>query len=86
MPTYDYKCKKCKYNFQKFQSMMDEPVTKCPKCEGSVEKIISSGAGVIFKGSGFYQTDYKVSNTGAPQTDVCPKAGKCPCAETCGKD
>jgi putative FmdB family regulatory protein len=59
MPTYEYECKSCKYNFEKFQSMNDEPVKICPKCGKEVRKLIGRGSGVIFKGSGFYETDYK---------------------------
>ena len=61
MPTYEYKCKKCGYQFEEFQSITDEPLKKCPKkgCRGAVYRIISSGAGFLFKGSGFYETDYR---------------------------
>ncbi len=59
MPTYEYECKSCKYNFEKFQSIRDEPVKICPKCGKEVRKLIGRGSGVIFKGSGFYETDYK---------------------------
>ncbi len=63
MPTYDYKCDNCGFAFEEFQSMNDDLITKCPKCGGKVQRLISSGAGLIFKGSGFYLTDYKKSNT-----------------------
>jgi putative FmdB family regulatory protein len=59
MPTYEYKCKKCGHLFEEFQKMSDPPLKKCPKCKGKVERLIGKGAGIIFKGSGFYQTDYK---------------------------
>ena len=59
MPTYDYKCKNCNYTFELFQKMLDEPIKECPKCKGPVTRLIGAGAGPIFKGSGFYQTDYK---------------------------
>ena len=59
MPTYDYKCNKCNYTFELFQKMTDEPIKECPKCKGKVTRLIGAGAGPIFKGSGFYQTDYK---------------------------
>jgi len=59
MPTYDYECKKCHYHFEEFQSIMEEPLTRCPKCGGRVERLIGTGAGFIFKGSGFYATDYR---------------------------
>lgn len=59
MPTYDYKCLKCGYSFEEFQRMAEEPLSVCPKCGGSVKRLIGAGAGPIFKGTGFYQTDYK---------------------------
>jgi putative FmdB family regulatory protein len=67
MPTYEYSCEKCKQNFDAFQSMRDEPFRQCPKelCRlpkwgrGKVKRLFGTGAGVIFKGSGFYSTDYR---------------------------
>jgi len=59
MPTYEYKCTECDYAFEMFQKMSDEPLKECPNCKGLVKRLIGSGAGTIFKGSGFYQTDYK---------------------------
>jgi len=61
MPTYEYKCLSCGHSFELFQSMSADPVTKCYKCNGDVKRLIGAGAGPIFKGSGFYQTDYKNS-------------------------
>lgn len=59
MPTYDYKCLECSLNFEAFQKMSDEPLSECPNCGGSVKRLIGAGLSPIFKGSGFYQTDYK---------------------------
>lgn len=61
MPTYDYLCQKCGHQFEFFQSMNDERLTDCPldDCDGSVKRLLGTGAGIIFKGSGFYETDYK---------------------------
>ncbi len=59
MPTYEYACQKCGNEFEKFQSIKDEPVKRCPKCKGKVVKKIGTGAGLLFKGSGFYITDYR---------------------------
>jgi putative FmdB family regulatory protein len=59
MPTYEYKCLNCNHTFEVFQSMSAEPVKECPKCKGPVKRLIGSGLSPIFKGSGFYQTDYK---------------------------
>ncbi len=60
MPTYDYLCSKCGHQFEAFQSMKDAPLVKCPKCgRKSLKRLLGGGAGLIFKGSGFYETDYK---------------------------
>ncbi len=61
MPTYEYECQKCGHKFEEFQSMKDAPLTKCPACKGKVKRLIGAGAGFIFKGSGFYITDYRSS-------------------------
>ena len=59
MPTYEYQCQKCGHEFDLFQSMKAEPIKRCPKCKGKVKRLPGRGAGIIFKGSGFYETDYK---------------------------
>lgn len=59
MPTYEYECEKCGHRFEVFQSMSDEPKKRCPKCRSKVRRLIGTGAGMIFKGSGFYVTDYR---------------------------
>ena len=61
MPTYEYKCTQCGNRFELFQTMTAEPVKYCPKCNGLVKRLIGPGSGPIFKGTGFYQTDYKNS-------------------------
>jgi putative FmdB family regulatory protein len=71
MPTYDYKCLECENIFEEFQKITDEPLKECPKCGGGVRRLISGGAGLIFKGSGFYTTDYKRQS--APK-ETCPSA------------
>lgn len=58
MPTYEYKCEKCGHHFEKFQSITAKPIMVCPLCGASVERVIGNGSGIIFKGSGFYTTDY----------------------------
>jgi putative FmdB family regulatory protein len=58
MPTYDYKCTQCGYDFEMFQSMSEDHIKKCPECEGIVRRLVGGGSGLIFKGSGFYLTDY----------------------------
>ena len=62
MPTYEYECTKCGYHFDVFQSINDKPKKKCPECGKGVKRLILGGAGVIFKGSGFYVTDNSVSS------------------------
>ncbi|HTS18312.1 MAG TPA: FmdB family zinc ribbon protein [Verrucomicrobiae bacterium] len=59
MPTYEYECQKCGHRFELFQSIKDAPKRTCPKCRGRVKRLLGTGAGVIFKGSGFYSTDYR---------------------------
>ena len=59
MPTYEYECQKCSHVFEKFQSIKDEPLKRCPECRGKLKRLFGTGAGIIFKGSGFYQTDYR---------------------------
>ncbi|MBF0215810.1 MAG: zinc ribbon domain-containing protein [Candidatus Omnitrophica bacterium] len=81
MPTYEYKCDKCDKIFEVFQGIKDEPIKNCPKCKSKVKKLISTGAGLIFKGKGFYQTDYKSAappdgEKGKPSLP-CGKSEKC---------
>ncbi len=64
MPNYDYECEKCGKRFEVFQSMNDAKLTDCPEaaCDGQVRRLLGTGGGIIFKGSGFYQTDYRSSS------------------------
>ena len=84
MPTYEYSCEKCGHQFDAVQSIKDKPLAVCPedKCKlkkwgkGKVKKMIGSGAGLIFKGSGFYITDYRSeSYKEAAKKDVAPSSG-----------
>jgi putative FmdB family regulatory protein len=60
MPTYEYKCDACGYEFERFQPITSQPIKRCPQCgKAKVRRLISTGAGLIFKGSGFYITDYR---------------------------
>jgi putative FmdB family regulatory protein len=59
MPTYEYKCRDCGDKFDEFQKITDPPLTKCPACGGDIDRLISGGLGILFKGSGFYLTDYR---------------------------
>lgn len=59
MPTYQYRCTECGHEFEEFQKITDEPIKECPKCGGKPQRLISGGAGLLFKGGGFYITDYR---------------------------
>lgn len=89
MPTYQYECDGCGHTFEKFQSMLDKKLKKCPECgKNELHRLIGSGGGIIFKGSGFYETDYKrkepskgSSEAGAPKAS---EGAKCPLADSKG--
>lgn len=83
MPTYEYKCKKCGHVFEEFQKMSDDPVEECPECGGEVIRVIHGGTGLIFKGSGWYVTDYgkgRSSATTGESSGGCTSCcgGSCP--------
>jgi len=79
MPTYEYECTHCGHNFEAFQKMSDEPLSNCPKCSRKVKRLISSGAGIIFKGAGFYATDYRKKTPTTADTHACKEGCKaCP--------
>jgi putative FmdB family regulatory protein len=77
MPTYEYECTSCGHRFDAFQNMSDKLLTKCEKCGKKVKRLIGSGAGIIFKGTGFYATDYRKS----PKTESSKSAPACPAAQ-----
>ncbi len=83
MPTYQYECGSCGHAFEILQSMSDNRLKKCPKCKKQkLERLIGTGSGIIFKGSGFYQTDYK--NKGASKAEPPKEApAKAPCSGSC---
>ncbi len=72
MPTYTYRCKKCGHEHMEFHAMSAAPRVRCGVCKGMCEKQIGSGAGIIFKGSGFYETDYK-KKSGTPEGGAAGK-------------
>jgi putative FmdB family regulatory protein len=69
MPTYDYACTECPHTFQHFQTMTSDLLTECTECKGKLRRLIGAGAAVIFKGTGFYCTDYKKPKAGGSKTD-----------------
>ncbi len=73
MPTYEYECTVCHHRFDEFQRLTEPPLTTCPKCRGQLRRLVSAGVGLIFKGSGFYCTDYKNKETPKGKKE---KAGK----------
>lgn len=87
MPTYEYECPKCGHTFDVFQKMSDKPSAKCPKCRASADRLIGMGSGIIFKGSGFYHTDYKTTgkNRKSKEAGSCPKADSGEC-KGCSKE
>ncbi len=88
MPNYDYECHTCGKRFEVFQSMNDAKLTDCPEetCDGQVKRLLGTGGGIIFKGSGFYQTDYRSSSyqagakaeSGAGKSESAPAPAPAP--------
>lgn len=78
MPTYEYRCGDCGHEFEEFQAISDPPITICPSCSGKTERVISGGAGLIFKGSGFYITDYRSGKYKAEASKDAAGATKAP--------
>ena len=81
MPTYEYECQSCSHNFEIFQPMSDSPLKDCPKCGKEVRRLIFGGAGVIFKGSGFYVNDKK---QGGEKSKSSPNKSETPAASNDG--
>ena len=81
MPTYEYRCSECGHEFEEFQKMSAGPLRKCPECKRlRLKRLMGTGAGIIFKGSGFYETDYKRKSSGNGKagtvTSSTPNNGK----------
>lgn len=77
MPNYKYHCTSCEHIFTEFQTMTADPLIKCPECgKESLKRLIGSGTGLIFKGSGFYTTDYKKSAAPPPAAAPAPACSK----------
>lgn len=76
MPTYEYECLECGEKIEIFHKVTDSPIKKCPSCNGEVRKLISAGCGLIFKGSGFYITDYKRKEASSKEATATKKDTK----------
>ena len=76
MPTYVYRCRKCKHRFELFHGIRDESVKRCPRCGAKAERVPAGGAGIIFKGSGFYITDYRSKSYREKARKETPDASK----------
>jgi putative FmdB family regulatory protein len=90
MPTYEYKCEACGHQFEKFQSITAAPIKKCPHCgKNRVKRLIGTGAGLIFKGGGFYETDYRseaYKSAAKADTASAPAAKETGSSSTSGSD
>jgi putative FmdB family regulatory protein len=77
MPTYAYRCNSCQHEFEELQKFSEAPLVTCPVChKDSLVRMIGGGAGLVFKGSGFYSTDYKKSSAGSSQDRKAPASHK----------
>ena len=82
MPTYEYECDACGHAFETLQSMTEPKLKKCPQCgKQKLHRLIGTGSGVIFKGTGFYQTDYKKKDP-APKANTA-ESKPAPCSNSC---
>jgi len=80
MPTYQYQCEACHHTFEVFQSFMDKKLRKCPQCgKFKLHRLIGTGGGIIFKGSGFYETDYKRKSPSTKECSAKDGQGNCAC-------
>jgi putative FmdB family regulatory protein len=87
MPTYEYECEKCGLIFEEYQRITEPPLTTCkkPECGGTVKRLISSGGGFLFKGSGFYSTDYRSESYKKQAKNESPAASSTPPPSDTGK-
>ncbi len=90
MPTYDYRCTACGHQFELFHSMKDAPKKKCPECaKNTLERLIGLGGGVLFKGGGFYETDYRSDSykkAAAADKPASTSPGSCACGKKSAAD
>lgn len=84
MPTYEYECSACGHSFEELQTMTDAKLVKCPQCgKKKLARLIGSGSGMIFKGQGFYETDYKRKSAPATESKPVNKPAAAPCGGGC---
>ena len=83
MPTYEYECRSCDHRFERFQPITARRAAPCPRCGKSAQRLISAGGGLLFKGSGFYTTDYRSSGYKQKAKAECRQSS--PSSEGCGK-
>jgi len=81
MPTYEYECTKCGKIFELFQSITERPINRCKFCKGRVNRLIGTGGGIIFKGNGFYATDYKKNGKDSKTPTEKKESPSCPAKE-----
>jgi putative FmdB family regulatory protein len=74
MPTYEYECTHCNKVFEVFQKITDAPLKNCPKCNKKIKRLIGGGSGLIFKGSGFYSTDYRKQGKASQKSASCSQS------------
>ena len=86
MPTYTYQCKKCGHSHDVFHAISATPRVRCPECNATCKRLLGTGAGIIFKGSGFYETDYKKSGDRTPAKAAAPTDGKYKAGEKASSD
>jgi len=84
MPTYGYRCPECGHEYDSFQKITDDSLAACPECGAVGVRVITGGAGLVFKGSGFYITDYKRAGEKKPQSDEAPTQDKADKKKTSG--
>jgi putative FmdB family regulatory protein len=75
MPTYAYECERCHHRFELLQGITDPPRQRCPRCRGKVRRLVSQGGGLIFRGAGFYATDYKRKERRPPDESAASEPG-----------
>ncbi|MEN3202344.1 MAG: FmdB family zinc ribbon protein [Atribacterota bacterium] len=82
MPIYEYQCLDCGKVFEEWQSFSDKPVSQCPFCKGRVKRLLSKNVGFVFKGSGFYTTDYRLGSSTSSSCSSCTSTNCAACGSS----